>query len=162
MVRAPVFAPLRALRLGRPAQARRLPRRSPQGEDGRYDCAGSPTAEAARSDRAQCEFESRSAYQPSRQGASCSSIFHALSSEAERRSYKPKVEISKFSARTNRTFSSAAEHPPDKRKAPGAEPGRCTNLRALRTLRPASQHARRLPRRSPQGEDERQIPDQLP
>ena len=37
---------------------------------GELICAGSPTAEAARSDRAQCEFESRSAYQPSRQGAS--------------------------------------------------------------------------------------------
>ena len=52
-------------------------------------CATSPTAEATRSERVQSEFESRVAYQRIHTHTK-----EALSSEAERRSYKPKVEIS--------------------------------------------------------------------
>ena len=48
------------------------------------------TAETAASNPAQWEFKSPPAYQA-----------YALSSEAERRSYKPKVGVSKSSALTN-------------------------------------------------------------
>jgi hypothetical protein len=57
-----------------------------------------------------CEFESRHRYQEAR----------ALSSEAERGSYKAQVGISKFSARTTSlSLSSAAERTPDKREIAG-------------------------------------------
>ena len=140
---------------------------------------------------------------------------HALSSEAERRSHAPKVEISKFSARTSLrakalrlgkpvvregcragarrakaddhgVFSSVAERGRDMAEAAGSFPARRTNWtsyrsgRTARNLSPLAQalrrfesclvhqpsrrgasarqaglRPRRLPRRSPTGEDGR-------
>jgi hypothetical protein len=47
---------------------------------------------------------------------------HALSSEAERRSHAPKVEISKFSARPKSVLSSVAERGPDTAEVAGSFP----------------------------------------
>ena len=86
------------------------------------------TAETAASNPAQWEFKSPPAYQ-----------FYALSSEAERRSHAPKVEISKFSARTKASLAQLAERGPDMAEVAGSCPAGRTSLRAkaLRLGKPA-------------------------
>ena len=72
----------------------------------------SPTAEATRSERVQSEFESRVTYHTQR----------ALSSEEERRSYKPKVGISSFPAPTSFRSSPRKRGPSSPRDVPSAFP----------------------------------------